>query len=33
MEEKTFLAMAEKLSQDGVKFSKAECMDILRNYL
>jgi Ca2+-binding EF-hand superfamily protein len=26
MNEKTFLALTEKLSQDGTKFSKSECL-------
>lgn len=33
MSEKVFLAMAEKISEDGTKFSKAECLDILKTYL
>lgn len=33
MSDKAFLALTEKLSHDGAKLSKNECIDIIKTYL
>jgi Ca2+-binding EF-hand superfamily protein len=33
MSDKAFLALTEKLSEDGTKFNKIECLEILKKYL